>query len=227
MNDSQKSQNEFQIQVIPVTPLQQNASVIWSTETKQAAVVDPGGDLDRLIDVAEELQVDITAIWLTHGHIDHIGAATALKEHFGCPIIGPHKDDQFLLDQAEMQGKKYGIENAKNVQPDRYLKAGDTVELAGIEFGVLHCPGHSPGHIVLHRVESQFAFVGDVLFRGSIGRTDLPGGNHEQLIQSITQKLWPLGNEIQFLPGHGPGSTFGQERIDNAFVADHVLAARS
>jgi glyoxylase-like metal-dependent hydrolase (beta-lactamase superfamily II) len=223
MNDTQTPATEFQIQVIPVTPLQQNASIIWSTKTKQAALVDPGGDRDRLIDAAKELQVDITAIWLTHGHIDHIGAATALKDHFGCPIIGPHKDDQFLLDHAETQGMKYGITEAQNVQPDRFLEEGDTIEVAGIEFSVLHCPGHSPGHVVFHRQEAQFAFVGDVLFRGSIGRTDLPGGNFDQLIESITQKLWPLGNDMQFLPGHGPGSTFGQERLDNGFVSDQVL----
>ena len=225
MNDPQTPPSEFQIQVIPVTLLQQNASIIWSTQTKEAALVDPGGEMDLLIDAAKDLQVVITAIWLTHGHIDHIGAATALKEHFDCPIIGPNQDDQYLLDQAETQGKKYGIHDARNVQPDRFLEEGDTIDLAGIEFGVLHCPGHSPGHVVFHRQQSQFAFVGDVLFRGSIGRTDLPGGDHAQLIQSVTQKLWPLGSEMQFLPGHGPGSTFGQERIDNAFVADSVLGA--
>lgn len=223
MQDSQQSKQDFQIQVIPVTLLQQNASILWSTHTKQAVIVDPGGNMDRLIDAAGNLQVEITAIWLTHGHIDHIGAATALKQHFDCPIIGPHKDDQFLLDHAETQGRKYGIADAQNVQSDRYLNEGDTIELAGIEFGVLHCPGHSPGHVVFHRCEDNFALVGDVLFCGSIGRTDLPGGNHQQLIESITQKLWPLGNQIEFLPGHGPGSTFGQERINNPFVADRVL----
>ncbi len=227
MNDSQDSRCEFQIRVIPVTPLQQNASLIWSTETSEAALIDPGGDFDRLLDAASNLQVEITAIWLTHGHIDHVGAATAIKNQLGCPIIGPHHDDQFLLDSAKSQGQKYGIAEAENVQSDRLLQDGDTIELAGIEFGVLHCPGHSPGHVVFHRREDDFAFVGDVLFRGSIGRTDLPGGDHGQLIDSITTKLWPLGKQMQFLPGHGPGSTFGQERIDNAFVADHVLGMRN
>jgi hydroxyacylglutathione hydrolase len=223
MTESPAPTADFQIQVIPVTPLQQNASLIWSTETKEAAFVDPGGDLDRLLAAAEDLQVDVKAIWLTHGHIDHVGAATAVKNHFDCPIIGPHRDDQFLLDIAETQGLKYGMTEAQNVQPDRYLKEGDTIGIAGIEFGVLHCPGHSPGHLVFHRCEDDFAFVGDVLFRGSIGRTDLPGGNHQQLIDSVTQKLWPLGNQMRFLCGHGPGSTFGQERRDNAFVSDDAL----
>jgi len=223
MTEPQTPLRRFQIQVIPVTPLQQNASLIWSTETKEAVFVDPGGDFDRLIGAAEELQVNVTSIWLTHGHIDHVGAAMAIKKRFGCPIIGPHQDDKFLLDAAETQGSKYGIVGAENVQPDRYLDEGDTIELAGIEFDVLHCPGHSPGHVVFHQRENELAFVGDVLFRGSIGRTDLPRGNHEQLINSITKKLWPLGDRIRFLPGHGPGSTFAQERLDNAFVADHLL----
>ena len=227
MTDSQDQEPGFMIQVIPVTPLQQNASIIWSTDTKEAALVDPGGDFDVLTAAVKELQVKITAIWLTHGHIDHIGAATALKNEFNCPIIGPHKDDEFLLANAQKQGMKYGINDALDVEPDRYLEEGDTIELAGIEFDVYHCPGHSPGHVIFHQKETDFAFVGDVLFRGSIGRTDLPGGNHEQLIQSVVQKLWPLGNDVQFLPGHGSGSTFGQERQDNGFVSDHALGTKN
>lgn len=223
MTDSTKPEPGFKIQVIPVTPLQQNASIIWSTDTNEAALVDPGGDFDVLTSAVKELQVNVTTIWLTHGHIDHIGAATALKNEYNCPIIGPHKDDEFLLANAQMQGRKYGIDDALNVEPDRYLEEGDTIELAGIVFDVYHCPGHSPGHVIFHQKDSGFAFVGDVLFRGSIGRTDLPGGDHQQLIQSVVQKLWPLGNDVQFLPGHGPGSTFGQERQDNGFVSDHAL----
>ena len=146
----------------------------------------------------------------------------AVKRHFDCPIIGPHRDDQFLLDAAEKQGLRYGIDGAENVKVDRFLEEGDTIDLSGIEFGVLHCPGHSPGHLVFYRVEDQFAFVGDVLFQGSIGRTDLPGGNFDQLIDSIVTKLWPLG-DLQFLPGHGPASTFAEERRSNAFVADREL----
>ena len=223
MTDSAAPQPEFQIQVIQVTPLQQNASLIWSTETLEGAFVDPGGEIDRLMAIADEASVKIVAVWLTHGHIDHVGAATAIKERTGCPIIGPHKDDQWLLHEVETQSVKYGITEGKNVQPDRFLEEGDTVELAGIVFHVLHCPGHSPGHVVIYRQEAAFAFVGDVLFRGSVGRTDLPRANHDQLINSVTQKLWPLGNQMRFLPGHGPSSTFGQERLDNPFVADRVL----
>ena len=221
MSDAQPPQAPFQIQVIPVTPLQQNASIIWSTETREAAVVDPGGDADRLLDATTQLGVTVTAIWVTHGHIDHVGAVVELKEKFGCPIIGPHEDDQWLLDEVESSGAKYGI-MGKNFTPDRYLSEGDTVALSGIEFGVLHCPGHSPGSIVLFNTDMKFAFVGDVLFRGSIGRTDLPRGDHNQLINSVVQKLWPLG-DMHFLPGHGPASSFAQERLDNPFVGDNVV----
>ena len=225
MTETSEPQPKFQLCVVPVTPLQQNCSIFWSTETKEAVIVDPGGEIDRLMEAIEELEVKVVAIWLTHGHFDHVGAAAAAKEHLGCPIIGPHKDDQWLLD--EIKPGKYGIDEAQSFTPDRYLNEGDTVELAGAQFGVLHCPGHSPGHIVFYQPELQFAFVGDVLFRGSIGRTDLPRGDHTQLINSITQKLWPLGKQIQFIPGHGPGSTFEQERRDNAFVADLALGIES
>jgi len=225
MTDSPAPQSEFQIRVIPVTPLQQNASIIWSTETMEAAIVDPGGEIDRLMAAVDELGVKVVAVWLTHGHFDHVGAAAAVKERTGCPIIGPHKDDQWLIDQVE--SGKYGIAEAKSFQPDRYLEEGDTLALAGLQFDVLHCPGHSPGHVVIYQQEAAFAFVGDVLFRGSVGRTDLPMGDHSQLINSVTQKLWPLGKQIRFIPGHGPGSTFEQERLDNPFVSDLALGTTS
>ncbi len=213
---------KLEIRIVPVTPLQQNTSMIWSPETMEGVFIDPGGDIDRLMGAAEHFGVKIVAVWLTHGHLDHAGAAMAVKERTGCPIIGPHKDDQWLLDEIEAQGARYGITDGKNVTPDRYLDDGDVLELAGNTFGVAHCPGHTPGHVVIYNQEGAMAFVGDVLFRGSVGRTDFPRGNHQQLIDSITGKLWPLGDQMRFVPGHGPMSTFGQERQDNPFVADAV-----
>lgn len=221
------AQPKLEIRIIPVTPLQQNTSLIWSTETMEGVFIDPGGEVDKLMGVAKELGVKIVAVWLTHGHLDHAGAATAVSELADCPIIGPHEDDQWLLDEIEAQGAKYGITDGKNVTPTRYLKDGDELELAGIKFSVVHTPGHTPGHVVIYNQEGHLAFVGDVLFRGSIGRTDFPRGNHQQLLDSITTKLWPLGATMRFVPGHGPLSTFGQERKDNPFVSDAALNANS
>ena len=218
-------QPPLDIRIIPVTPLQQNTSLIWSTATMEGVFVDPGGEADRLMAAAEQFGVTIKEVWLTHGHLDHAGAAAEIRERTGAPIIGPHKDDQWLLDEIEAQGARYGITDGRNVTPDRYLEDGDTLELDGNVFGVVHTPGHTPGHVVIYSQPGALAFVGDVLFRGSIGRTDFPRGNHAQLIGSITSKLWPLGNQMRFVPGHGPMSTFGQERIDNPFVSDRVLAA--
>ena len=221
MNDTATAP-KLEIRIVPVTPLQQNTSMIWSTETMEGVFVDPGGDIERLMGAAKHFGVRIVAVWLTHGHLDHAGAAMAVKERTGCQIIGPHKDDQWLLDEIESQGARYGITDGKNVTPDRYLDDGDVLELAGNNFGVAHCPGHTPGHVVIYSQEGAMAFVGDVLFRGSVGRTDFPRGNHQQLIDSITGKLWPLGDQMRFVPGHGPMSTFGQERQDNPLVADVV-----
>ena len=218
---SSAENNQFQLQVVPVTQLQQNAMIFWSTETRNAVLIDPGGDVDRLMEEIEKLAVTVKEIWLTHGHIDHAGGAAEARRRLGVEIVGPHEDDQFLLD--ELKPGTYGIAEAESFTPDRYLKEGDTVELDGARFLLFHCPGHSPGSVVFYQKEMAFAFVGDVLFNGSIGRTDLPGGNHQQLIDSITQKLWPLGAKIQFMPGHGPGSSFEQERKNNGFVADSVL----
>lgn len=223
-NESQRPRPKLEIRIIPVTPFQQNTSMIWSTETGDGVFIDPGGEIDRLMETAGQFNVNIVAVWLTHGHLDHAGAATAMKERVGCPIIGPHKDDQWLLDEIEAQGARYGISGGKNVLPDRYLEDGDELELAGVRFGVAHCPGHTPGHVVIYQLEGKIAFVGDVLFKGSVGRTDLPRGNHAQLIESITTKLWPLGNDMRFVPGHNEMSTFGQERLDNPFVSDGVLS---
>ncbi|MEQ8558955.1 MAG: MBL fold metallo-hydrolase [Henriciella sp.] len=222
MTDQQPNKPKLEIRVIPTTPLQQNTSMIWSIETMEGVFVDPGGDIDKLMGAAEQFGVKIVGVWLTHGHMDHAGAAKAVKDRTGCEIIGPHKDDQWLLDMIEESGKRYGITDGQDVTPDRYLEDGDELELDGVKFGVAHCPGHTPGHVVIHNKDAALAFVGDVLFQGSIGRTDFPRGNHQQLIDSITSKLWPLGNEMRFIPGHGAMSTFGQERQSNPFVADAV-----
>jgi len=210
----------LQIRIIPVTPLQQNCSLIWDTATKEAVFVDPGGDVETLLGALDHFGLTLREMWLTHGHLDHAGAANALREKTGAPVIGPHIEDQFWLDQIESSAVKYGLTGLTNVTPDRYLEDGDVLELGGIKFGVVHTPGHTPGHVVIHNQEARLAFVGDVLFQGSIGRTDFPRGNHEQLIASITEKLWPLGDDMQFVPGHGPASTFGQERRTNPYVAD-------
>jgi glyoxylase-like metal-dependent hydrolase (beta-lactamase superfamily II) len=212
----------LQVRIVPVTPLQQNCSLIWDTTTKGAALVDPGGDIDRLLGALQHFGLTLKRIWLTHGHLDHAGAAAELRERTGIPVEGPHRDDQFWLDQIEDSARRYGLSGAKNVTPDRYLNDGDTLDLEGTLFDVIHTPGHTPGHVVIYNREIQVAFVGDVLFAGSIGRTDFPRGNHEQLIGSITGKLWPLGNDVTFVPGHGPLSTFGQERQTNPFVADRL-----
>jgi glyoxylase-like metal-dependent hydrolase (beta-lactamase superfamily II) len=216
-------QPKLAIQVIPVTPFQQNTSLLWHTETMEGVFIDPGGEVDKLMGAATHFGVKIVEVWLTHGHLDHAGGATEVAERAGCKIIGPHKDDQWLLDEIEAQWEKYGVKGSRNCVPDQYLNDGDTLTLSGETFHVLHTPGHTPGHVVIYHKEGGIAFVGDVLFRGSIGRTDFPRGNHQQLIDSITQKLWPLGNHMQFVPGHNEMSTFGQERRDNGFVADSVL----
>jgi glyoxylase-like metal-dependent hydrolase (beta-lactamase superfamily II) len=209
---------DFAIQVVPVTPFGQNCSLAFSQATRRGVVVDPGGDLPLIRDAIAQAGVTIEAILLTHGHIDHAGAAAALKAELGVEIVGPHEADAPLLARLEAQGRQYGLDDARNVTPDRYLADGDTVEIAGIAFEVLHCPGHSPGSVVFFSPALNFAFMGDVLFNGSVGRTDLPGGSHETLIRSIQEKILPLGDEVSFLPGHGPGSTVGHERQTNPFL---------
>ena len=212
------------LQIIPVTPLSQNCSLLYDKESLEGVLIDPGGEAARLQSVLDELGVTLKEIWLTHGHLDHAGGAQELRESLGVPVIGPHKDDQFWMDEIEQQWAKYGHAGmGKNVVPDRYLEDGDTLELAGVKFTIAHTPGHTPGHVVIHNRDMKIAFVGDVIFRGSIGRTDFPKSKHQDLLDSITKKLWPLGDDMRFIPGHGPMSTFGQERRDNAFVADHVI----
>jgi hydroxyacylglutathione hydrolase len=215
-----RPETKLQIRIIPVTPLEQNCSLIWDTTTKHAAFIDPGGDIDTLTGALDHFGLTLKYVWLTHGHLDHAGAAAELRERTGAPVVGPHKDDQFWLDQIESSAAKYGFDGLKNVTPDQYLQDGDTLELEGVKFDVSHTPGHTPGHVVIHNRDAKIAFVGDVLFAGSIGRTDFPRGDHQQLIDSITSKLWPLGDDMTFVPGHGPTSTFGQERRTNSFVAD-------
>ncbi len=209
--------------VIPVTPLQQNCTLLWCTKTMRGAFVDPGGDLDRLKKNAEAHGVSIEKIILTHGHIDHCGGAKILADELGVPIEGPQEADRFWIARLEDDGRAYGIP-AKIFEPNRWLKEGDGVTVGELSFDVYHCPGHTPGHLVFHHPPSKLALVGDVLFQGSIGRTDFPMSNHEDLIEAITGKLWPLGDDTVFIPGHGPMSSFGQERRTNAFVADRVLA---
>jgi len=204
--------------IVPVTPFQQNCSLVWSEETRTGAVIDPGGDLDRVLDAVEKTGMGVEKILLTHGHIDHAGGAAELKERLGVPVEGPPRADAFLLGGLADSGRSYGIVGARDVTPDRWLDEGDEVSAAGIVFSVLHCPGHSPGSVVFVAREQRLAFVGDVLFRGSIGRTDLPGGDHRALIQSIKSKLLPLGDDVAFVCGHGPAGTLGQERTSNPFL---------
>jgi hydroxyacylglutathione hydrolase len=210
--------------IVPVTPLQQNCTLLWCTETNKGAFVDPGGDLPRLKAALAQAGCEIEKILLTHGHIDHCGQAGMLAEELGVPIEGPHEADRFWIARLADDGRTYGIA-AKPFEPDRWLVDGDQVTVGKLTFDVRHCPGHTPGHVVFHHPASQLAIVGDVLFQGSIGRTDFPMGNHADLIHAITTKLWPMGDDTAFVPGHGAMSTFGHERKTNAFVADRVLAA--
>ena len=209
--------------ILPVTPLQQNCTLVWCTRTMRGAFIDAGGDLPMLKAAAAKHGVTIEKLLVTHGHIDHCGGTGILAEELGVPIEGPHEDDRFWIDRLGTAGDRYGIPG-RVFEPDRWLVDGDTVSVGELLFDVLHCPGHTPGHIVFHNRESKLALVGDVLFQGSIGRTDFPRGNHADLIASITTKLWPLGGDTAFVPGHGPMSSFAHERRSNPFVGDAVLA---
>ena len=210
-------------QVVPVTPFQQNCSIIWSDGTMVGAVVDPGGDLPRVRDEIDRLGVTVEKVLLTHGHVDHAAGAGSLAGALGVPIEGPHEADRFLIEGLPEQANRFGFGEAAAFEPGRWLDEGDTVAVSDLLLEVRHCPGHTPGHIVFIHRPSGIAIVGDVLFQGSIGRTDLPGGDHAALVNSIRTKLWPLGGETAFLPGHGPMSTFAAERRSNPFVGDGVL----
>ena len=210
--------SQLAITVVPVTLFEQNCSLVWNSETKEGVVVDPGGDLARIRAAIKEKGVTVDKILLTHGHIDHAGGAAELAAELGVPIGGPHQADAFLLERLAQAGAAYGITGARPVTPTRWLEEGDRVMIGGSEFEVLHCPGHSPGSVVFFSRELGFALMGDVLFRGSVGRSDIPGGDHATLISSIKSKLLPLGDEVSFLPGHGPASTIGEERRSNPFL---------
>ncbi len=204
-------------QIVPVTPFEQNCTLLWCDETRQAAVVDPGGDLARITLAVEKNDLKLEKILVTHGHIDHAGGVADLAERLALPIEGPHLDDQFWIVNMPQQAQMYGFPNVREFVPDRWLKQGDRVRFGLIEMQVLHCPGHTPGHVVFFNEEARLALVGDVLFKGSVGRTDFPKGNFDDLMASIKNKLWPLGDDVTFISGHGPISTFGEERLTNPF----------
>jgi glyoxylase-like metal-dependent hydrolase (beta-lactamase superfamily II) len=206
--------------IVPVTPFAQNCSVVWHAESGRGAVIDPGGDLEKILAVVRDEKVTVEKILLTHAHIDHAGGTAELARTLGVPIEGPHPGDQFWIDGLPQQSRMFGLPSGGTFVPDRWLDDGDCVHVGEIELEVLHCPGHTPGHVVFYSRADRLAFVGDVLFAGSIGRTDFPGGDYDTLIRAIRGKLFPLGDDVRFVPGHGPTSTFGEERRSNPFVGD-------
>jgi hydroxyacylglutathione hydrolase len=210
--------------IVPVTAFAQNCSVIWCPRTLEAAVIDPGGDLDKVLAEVRQRNLKLTRILLTHAHIDHAGGTAELARRESLPIVGPHKGDKFWIDGLPEQGRMFGFGRCEAFEPDQWLDEGDRVNVGDVELEVHHCPGHTPGHVVFHSVPDKLAFVGDVLFQGSIGRTDFPGGDYATLVSSIRDRLFPLGDDVRFVPGHGPMSTFGQERRSNPFVGDAAVA---
>ncbi|OBT13489.1 hypothetical protein A9264_07445 [Vibrio sp. UCD-FRSSP16_10] len=212
----------LQYQIVPVTPFQQNCSIVWCDETMKGVVIDPGGDVKQLLMMIEQLNVDVEKLLLTHGHLDHVGGSEELAQALNKPIIGPHKDDNFWLQGLEAQADKFGLPVIEAFEPSHWLDEGDVITFGHQSLNVVHTPGHTPGHVVLFNEEAKMAFVGDVLFKGGIGRTDFPRGDFNTLIASIKTKLWALGNETRFVPGHGPESTIGAERASNPFVADEM-----
>lgn len=210
----------LKLAIVPVTPFEQNCSILFCEKTREAAVVDPGGDLDKIEAALKQLKVNLSKVLLTHGHLDHCAGAVDLAKKWNVRIEGPHRDEKFWLDQLPEQTIRFGFGEARAFEPDRWLDDGDTVSLGEHTLSVLHCPGHTPGHVVFFDKPTRLALVGDVLFAGSIGRTDFPRGNHADLINAIKTKLWPLGDDVAFVPGHGPMSSFGRERQTNPYVGD-------
>jgi hydroxyacylglutathione hydrolase len=211
------------VSIVPVTPFQQNCSILVDETTRKAAVVDPGGDIDLILDALGQTGATLEKIFLTHGHLDHCAGSAELRRRAGVPIEGPQREDRFWIEQLRESAAAYGFGAAEAFEPDRWLEDGDTVQFGGATLQVRHCPGHTPGHVIFFCEADRLALVGDVLFAGSIGRTDFPRGDHATLIRSITTRLWPLGDDVRFIPGHGPLSTFGQERATNPFVSDRTL----
>jgi glyoxylase-like metal-dependent hydrolase (beta-lactamase superfamily II) len=219
---TETAQLPMRVAIVPVTAFEQNCSLLWCTKTMRGALVDPGGDLDKLKLALEKTGVTLEKILVTHGHMDHCGQAGVLAKELGVPIEGPHQGDRFWIEGLDDSAMRYGLPG-ESFEPDRWLVGGDQVTVGDLTLDVVHCPGHTPGHVVFYHEPSRFALVGDVLFAGSIGRTDFPKGNHQDLIESITTRLWPLGDDVTFVPGHGPSSTFGAERQSNPFVSDEAL----
>ncbi|NOZ41642.1 MAG: MBL fold metallo-hydrolase [Alphaproteobacteria bacterium] len=212
----------LKVKIIPVTLLEQNCSLVWCDQTMKAAVIDPGGDVDRIIAAIDKYGVAVEKILITHGHLDHAGGAAELSERLGVPIIGPGKQDKFWIEQIPENCRAYGLPEGRTFTPDQWLEEGDKISFGTITMDVYSCPGHTPGHVIFHEKKAGFAFVGDVLFQGSIGRTDFPRSDHNTLIKSIREKLWSLGDNTRFISGHGPMSSFGAERKTNPFVGDRV-----
>lgn len=210
--------------ILPVTPFEQNCTLLWCERTRRTAIVDPGGEAGLIRDLLERLDLMPECVLLTHGHVDHVGATGVLAPALGVPIIGPHRDDAFLIESLPAQCQLFGFPAVPGFEPQRWLQDGDRIALGEQTLSVIHCPGHTPGHVVFFDAASRLAQVGDVLFRGSVGRTDFPRGSHSQLIASITGRLFPLGDDVRFIPGHGPMSTLGEERRNNPYVGVRALA---